>query len=200
MTTAVDARDTRDRILDATIRLLRRQGYTATGIKQIVAEGHAPLGSVYHYFPGGKEQIGAEALARSGEKIRRTIERAGEAPDLPAAINAYFTINAERLRDSDYERGCPIATVALETSSDIERIRQVCEDVFHGWQVTLAQVFVDAGIIEADAASLATFVLSSYEGALTMSRALRDIQPMITSGAAVASVLHAHLGDAPKAG
>ena len=155
---------------------------------------------MYHYFPGGKEQIGAEALARSGEKIRRTIERAGEAPDLPAAINAYFTINAERLRDSDYERGCPIATVALETSSDIERIRQVCEDVFHGWQTTLAGVFVDAGIIEADAASLATFVLSSYEGALTMSRALRDIQPMITSGAAVASVLHAHLGDAPKAG
>ena len=48
--------------------------------------------------------------------------------------------------------------------------------------------------------ALATFVLSSYEGALTMSRALRDIQPMLTSGAAVASVLHAHLGDAPRAG
>jgi AcrR family transcriptional regulator len=200
MTTSVDARDTRDRILDATIRLLRRQGYTATGIKQIVAEGQAPLGSVYHYFPGGKEQIGAEALARSGEKIRRTIERAGDAADLPAAINAYFTINAERLRDSDYERGCPIATVALETSSDIERIRKVCEAVFNDWQTTLAQVFVDAGIAAADAVPLATFVLSSYEGALTMSRALRDIQPMITSGAAVASVLHAHLGDAPRAG
>ena len=105
MTTAADARDTRDRILDATIRLLRRQGYTATGIKQIVAEGNAPLGSVYHYFPGGKEQIGIEALARSGERIRSTIARAGDAPDLPAAINQYFVINAERLRDSDYQRG-----------------------------------------------------------------------------------------------
>ena len=200
MTTAADARDTRDRILDATIRLLRRQGYTATGIKQIVAEGNAPLGSVYHYFPGGKEQIGIEALARSGERIRSTIARAGDAPDLPAAINQYFVINAERLRDSDYERGCPIATVALETSSDIEPIRHVCEDVFGSWQVTLTQVFVDAGIAESDAEPLATFVLSSYEGALTMSRALRDIQPMLTSGAAVASVLHAHLGDAPRAG
>jgi AcrR family transcriptional regulator len=200
VTTAIDARETRDRILDATIRLLRRQGYTATGIKQIVAEGDAPLGSVYHYFPGGKEQIGAEALARSGERIRSTIERAGDAPDLPAAINNYFVVNAERLRDSDYQRGCPIATVALETASDNERIRQVCEDVFHGWQVTLAKVFTDAGIAAADAEALATFVLSSYEGALTMSRALRDIQPMLTSGAAVASVLHAHLGDAPRAG
>ena len=92
VTTAADARDTRDRILDATIRLLRRQGYTATGIKQIVSEGDAPLGSVYHYFPGGKEQIGIEALARSGERIRSTIARAGDAPDLPAAINNYFVV------------------------------------------------------------------------------------------------------------
>jgi TetR/AcrR family transcriptional repressor of lmrAB and yxaGH operons len=200
VTTAADARDTRDRILDATNRLLRRQGYTATGIKQIVAEGDAPLGSVYHYFPGGKEQIAVEALARVGERIRMAIASLANAADVPATVNAFFVYNAELLRDSDYERGCPVATVALETSNDIERIRQVCEDVFNGWQAALAHVFTEAGIPEADASALATFVLSSYEGALTMSRALRDIQPMLTSGAAVASVLHAHLGDAPRAG
>jgi AcrR family transcriptional regulator len=200
VTTAADARDTRDRILDATNRLLRRQGYTATGIKQIVAEGDAPLGSVYHYFPGGTEQIAVEALARVGERIRMAIASLANAADVPATVNAFFVYNAELLRDSDYERGCPVATVALETSNDIERIRQVCEDVFNGWQAALAHVFTEAGIPEADASGLATFVLSSYEGALTMSRALRDIQPMLTSGAAVASVLHAHLGDAPRAG
>ena len=71
-----------------------------------------------------------------------------------------------------------------ETSNDIERIRQVCEDVFNGWQAAVAHVFTEAGIPEADALLLATFVLSSYEGASTMSRALRDnIQPMLTSGA-----------------
>jgi AcrR family transcriptional regulator len=200
VTTAADARDTRDRILDATNRLLRRQGYTATGIKQIVAEGDAPLGSIYHYFPGGKEQIAVEALARVGERIRMAIASLANVADVPATVNAFFVHNAERLRDSDYERGCPIATVALETSSDIERIRQVCEDVFKGWQAALTHVFTEAGITEDDAAALATFVLSSYEGALTMSRALRDIQPMLTSGAAVASVLHAHLGDVVRAG
>jgi len=90
--------------------------------------------------------------------------------------------------------------VALETSSDIEPIRQVCEDVFASWRTTFAKVLRDAGVAEADAEPLATFILSSYEGALTMSRALRDIQPMLTSGAAVASVLHSHLGDTPRAG
>jgi AcrR family transcriptional regulator len=196
VTTAADARDTRDRILDAAIRLLRRQGYTATGIKQIVSEGDAPLGSVYHYFPGGKEQIGIEALKRAGERTRQTLAQAGDQPDLPAAINHYFVHHAERLRDSDYQRGCPIATVALETASDIEPIRQACEDVFASWRATFAEVLRDAGVDEVDAEPLATFVLSSYEGALTMSRATRDIQPMLTAGAAVASVLEAHLADA----
>src|SRR4051812_11525457 len=154
VTTAIDARETRTRILDATIRLLRRQGYAATGIKQIVAEGEAPLGSMYHYFPGGKEQIAAEALARSGERIRQTIASAGDAADLPAAIDNYFVVNAERLHESNYQRGCPIATVALETASDNERIRQVCQDVFNGWQTTLAQVFVDAGIAQDNAEPL----------------------------------------------
>ncbi|MFI5054645.1 MAG: TetR family transcriptional regulator C-terminal domain-containing protein, partial [Acidimicrobiia bacterium] len=145
------------------------------------------------YFPGGKEQIGAEAIARAGEKLRRTIALAADSPDLPGSINAYFAVNAQRLADSNYERGCPIAIVCLEISSVNERIRQVCEDVFNSWQVTLAQVFVDAGIAEVDAGPLATFVLASYEGALVLSRALRDVQPMLTSGEVVASVLRDHL-------
>lgn len=180
---------TRDRILDAAALLFRRQGYAATGIKEIVGEAGAPLGSLYHYFPGGKEQIAVEAVTRAGEKLRRSMETAAEVPDLPAAVNAYFTVHAQRLADSDFELGCPIATLALETASVNDRIRQVCEDVFNGWQSTLAHAFAAAGIPDDDARLLATFVLSSYEGALTLSRAFRDVQPMITSGAAVAALL-----------
>ena len=186
--------DTRERILDATVKLLRRQGYAATGIKQIVEEGGAPLGSVYHYFPGGKEQLGVEALQRSGERIRRTIERAGDVADVPAAISAYFAVNAERLRDSGYERGCPVATVSLEIANVNENIRAVCKQVFDDWQRTLADVLRGAGIPDPDASGLAMFVLSSYEGSLTISRTLRDIEPMLTSGEAVAAVLRARIG------
>ena len=193
-------RPSRDRLLDSAVDLLQRQGYHGTGLNELLERSEAPRGSLYHYFPGGKEQIAVEALARVGERIRMAIASLANVADVPATVNAFFVHNAERLRDSDYERGCPIATVALETSSDIERIRQVCEDVFKGWQAALTHVFTEAGIPEDDAAALATFVLSSYEGALTMSRALRDIQPMLTSGAAVASVLHGHLGEVVRAG
>jgi AcrR family transcriptional regulator len=190
----------RERILDAAVRLMRRQGYAATGIKQIVEEGNAPLGSVYHYFPGGKEQLGVEAVETAGEKIRREIAAAAGARDLPAAVNAYFRHNAERLRDSDWELGCPIANVSQETASSNDRISAACMHVFESWQTTLAGVFVDAGIPARDASELAMFVLASFEGALTMSRSLRDITPMLTTGAAVASVVNSHLGDTPRAG
>src|SRR5271165_3677256 len=57
---------TRDRILDSSAELFRRQGYAGTGVKQIVASANAPFGSLYHFFPGGKEQLGAETLRSSG--------------------------------------------------------------------------------------------------------------------------------------
>jgi AcrR family transcriptional regulator len=50
--------DTRARLLEAAAQLFREQGYAATGLKQITAEAEAPWGSLYHFFPGGKEQLG----------------------------------------------------------------------------------------------------------------------------------------------
>ena len=60
------ASETRERILRASGELFRRQGYMGTGVKQIVAEAGAPFGSIYHFFPGGKEELGAETIRRSG--------------------------------------------------------------------------------------------------------------------------------------
>jgi AcrR family transcriptional regulator len=57
---------TRQRIVETTAELFRRQGYNATGIKRIVTDAKAPFGSIYHFFPGGKEQLGAEVIRASG--------------------------------------------------------------------------------------------------------------------------------------
>ena len=58
--------ETRERILESSAELFRRQGYVGTGVKQIVAEAGAPFGSLYHFFPGGKEELGAETIRRAG--------------------------------------------------------------------------------------------------------------------------------------
>lgn len=67
-------RDTRARLLEASAQLFRRQGYAGTGLKQITAAGRAPWGSLYHFFPGGKEELGAAAIAHSGQRYRKLFD------------------------------------------------------------------------------------------------------------------------------
>src|SRR3984957_12694753 len=112
---------TRERIVDASAELFRLQGYSATGVKQIVTAAQAPFGSLYHHFPGGKEQLGAEAIRSSGALYEPLIPAIFDpAPDPPSAVRAFFAGAAELLHETDYADACPIATVSLEVSSTSE--------------------------------------------------------------------------------
>ncbi len=53
---------TRQQIIEKTSELFERQGYHATGLNQIVSESETPRGSLYYYFPEGKEELAAEAV------------------------------------------------------------------------------------------------------------------------------------------
>jgi TetR/AcrR family transcriptional regulator, lmrAB and yxaGH operons repressor len=61
-TTGSETPDTRSRILHAAQRLFRQRGYHATGLNDILDVAQAPKGSMYHHFPGGKEQIGVAVI------------------------------------------------------------------------------------------------------------------------------------------
>ena len=59
-------RDTRADLVLTMARLLRDQGYTATGRAQLLAQSSVSNGSLYHHFPGGMEQLAEAALEASG--------------------------------------------------------------------------------------------------------------------------------------
>src|ERR1700728_4574700 len=140
---------TRDRIVEASAELMRRQAYAATGVKQIVTAARAPFGSLYHFFPGGKEQLGAEAIRTSGAIYELLIPAVFDpAPDLVTAIRAFFAGAAQHVRDTDYADACPIATVALEVSSSSESMRVACAEVFESWLSTGAARFTAAGLTD----------------------------------------------------
>src|SRR5215212_465408 len=125
---------TRDRIMYASAELFRRRGYTGTGMKQIVAEANAPFGSIYHFFPGGKEQLGDEVIRMAGDFFRRLFESiADDAPDMVTGVRDFFDGAAETLRQTDYEDACPIATVALEVASTNDTLRRATAEVFESW-------------------------------------------------------------------
>ena len=125
---------TRTRIVEHSAELFRRQGFAGTGVKQIVAEASAPFGSLYHFFPGGKEQLGEEVIRWSGATYTRLIDAFFPAgADPVAATRDFFDGAAETLRATDYADACPIATVALEVSSTSEPMREACAEVFGSW-------------------------------------------------------------------
>jgi AcrR family transcriptional regulator len=183
---------TRDRIVDASAELFRRQGYSATGVKQIVTAAQAPFGSVYHFFPGGKEQLGAAAIRRSGALYEQLIPSVFDlAPDVVTGTLDFFAGAAAHLVETDYADACPIATVALEVSSSSEPLREACADVFESWIAAGAQRHQAAGITAEKARELTIAMIAALEGAFVLARALRSTEPLEIAGALAADAVRA---------
>ena len=181
---------TRERIIDSSAELFRRQGYAGTGVKQIAAMASAPFGSLYHFFPGGKEQLGQEVIRWSGGlylELFATI--AMQAPDPVTAIGDFFAGAAETLRDTDYADACPIATVALEVASTNEPLRKATAEVFDSWIDAASAYFAAAGIPQETARELAFSILCLLEGAFVFSRAMRSTEPLELAGASAVAVV-----------
>jgi AcrR family transcriptional regulator len=175
--------DTRERIIDASAELLRRQGYAATGVKQIVAAAKAPFGSIYHHFPGGKEELGAAAIRRSGALYELLIPAVFDpAPDLVSAVRLFFEGAAAHLEDSEYEDACPIATVALEVSSTSDTMREACADVFESWIAAGLPRFVAEGLDEATSRELVIGMIAALEGAFVLARASHSTEALHVAG------------------
>ncbi|WP_037322618.1 TetR/AcrR family transcriptional regulator [Amycolatopsis thermoflava] len=181
--------NTKERILAASAELFRRNGYTGTGLKQIVAEASAPFGSIYHFFPGGKEQLAEEVIRSSGMEYGKLFDLLiAPAPDLVTGLEQAFAAAAVTLRETDYADACPIATVALEVASTNETLRRATAEVFQAWILTGTGVFTRFGLREDDARRLTIAVISALEGAFVLSRSLRDVEPLAVAGeAAVAT-------------
>ena len=182
--------DTRQRMLDTAAGLFQTQGYHATGLTQLTTAGGAPKGSLYFHFPGGKEQLAAEAVQLSSERTGALLEAIlNDAPDPATAIDRAVGALAGFLSESGFQRGCPLATVALDAAAASEPIREACVDGYASWHAVLAGYFSAQGLSTARADELATIVLAAIEGGLLLARTRRDLAPL----SAVATHLHATL-------
>lgn len=184
--------DTRERILDTTAELFRRYGYGGTSLKQVLEAARAPFGSLYHHFPGGKEQLGAETVHRSGRMYLELFELVADAaPDVVTAVEEFFAGAAETLRRTDYADACPIATVALEVASANETLRQATGEVFTSWVDALAKRFAAAGLHSHAARDQAIGIIAALEGAFLLARAMRSTEPLHVAGTQAVHALRA---------
>jgi len=182
--------DSRQRLIETTLRLLRTQGLRATGMNQIIQQSGAPRGSIYHHFPGGKEQLVIEALRSAVEMIGGKLRVALEGQrTVTSALREFTQAYSEEMLKSNYQQGCPIGNAAADAAATSPAIRQVCDEIFASWEALIALGLERGGFDKKQAAALAEFTLSSVEGALILCRTRRSIEPLQRVGQRIESIL-----------
>ena len=169
----------RDQIIETTCELIEMQGYHATGLNQIIKESGSPKGSLYYYFPGGKEELTAEALYYTGQMILQRITSSLAAIEDPAeAIRTFILFVASHVEASGFRAGGPITTVALETATTSESLSQVCATIYRSWQKAFTAKLTQNGYSTKQAEGLATAIIAMLEGGIILSRTYKDIKPL----------------------
>ena len=182
-----NARKHRENLVESAVRLFRRQGYAATGLQQILAASRAPKGSLYHYFPGGKEAIGEAAVERAGELSAHTLEDLAASHGEPAAfLRAWFEQYAAWMEESDFQSGCPIATTLLETAPLSAPITRAGLGAIGRWVEIIAGLLERAGTPLDAAEREARLAICTLEGALVLARVQRSKQAILEAGACLA--------------
>lgn len=169
----------REQILLTTSILLEKQGFHGTGLNEIIQESGAPKGSLYYYFPEGKEQIAAEAVLHAGrtttDRIRTGLAQSG---NLSKVIYDLITRIAEHVELSGFGAGGPLTAVAMETATQSERINIACREAYQMIVESFREKLIQGGISKTKAADLAIFITAAIEGGIILSRTHHSGDPL----------------------
>ena len=180
----------RGAIVRAAATLFRRNGYAATGINEIAEVAGAPKGSLYHYFPDGKDQIGEAAVRFAGKGVVVTLEKLEQEHRTAAAMmQAYCRLLVGWMAKSGFRDGCPISTTLLESAPQSESIALAGREAFANWRAVIARALVRDGFSKVEARRLSTLAVSALEGSLILARVESSGEPIEAVGRSLAAVL-----------
>ena len=170
----------KESLVRTAMRLFRRQGYASTGLQQIVAESGAPKGSLYHYFPSGKEALGEAAIVMAGGMIREMLsDLAARHRESKPFLRAYCKVMAGWMQESGFRSGCPVATTLLETAPQSPSITAAGRRAVDEWIEIVAGVLEKGGIERREARNRAQLIIAAMEGALILSRIRLSARPIL---------------------
>ncbi|BBC36505.1 TetR family transcriptional regulator [Streptomyces graminofaciens] len=169
----------RERIVAGAADMISRRGLSATSIREMAKHAKAPLGSTYHYFPDGKQQLATEAVRFTGGWVARRLRTELEEGPV-AGLMAFLALWRKIVVDSDFHAGCPVLAVAIEEPPDDEAPPALvaAAEVFEEWESLLAASLRAHGAEAGQAAQLATLVVAAVEGTVALCRAKRSAEPL----------------------
>lgn len=179
----------RERLIDGTIALVREQGVHGTGLAELLDRSNTSRNSLYQHFPSGKSELVAAATVVAGDRLSEIIDKitgAGGPEDWVMALTGYWR---RALVATSYGTGCPVVSAAL-TESEPE-VQSAAAGAFTAWVDRLAAAFVRDGAAPDRARSLASFVISSIEGAIVVARARKSTESLDDAEANLVALLRA---------
>ena len=162
------------------MRLFRRQGYASTGLQQILAESGAPKGSLYYYFPDGKEALGEASVVMAVEMVGDMLRELAQRHKSPKRfVRAYCKVMAGWMEESGYGSGCPIATTILETAPESPAITRAGSEAIDSWIEVISGALENGDLNPREARTRAQLIVAAMEGALILARIRQSSRPIL---------------------
>jgi AcrR family transcriptional regulator len=167
----------RENMMLSAVTLFRERGVDATSLADVIDHAHAPRGSIYHHFPGGKPQLAEEATRRAGGYMGSMISVSLADGEPAQTLTLIVDVFRQQLLDTDYAAGCPVAAGALE-GGEYPAAKQAAGEAFTSWESTIAAALWQRGVRMSRAQSVATLSIAALEGALLLAKAQRSTQAL----------------------
>ena len=174
----------REKLLDEGLRVVLSQGYAGASVRDIVRAAGAPQGSFTNHFDS-KEAFAEEVLERYFSMVRGNIDKTLRNDSLPPLrrLRAWLDVQIAFLKKAEFRTGCLIGNFSIEASDQSESIRQRLTEVFkviNDSIIYCLRAAVDARELPAstDVREVASFLYSSWHGAVLQSKVEQSIKPL----------------------
>lgn len=182
---------TRARFIETASRLFEAKGYYSVGLNEILKESKAPKGSLYYHFPGGKEELGIAAIEYARKKIiNHMLEIMADYDNPIEALEANFIHMSYLVDNNNKLKDMSIGLIALETYGSNENLRKKCCTVFNDMEMLYAEKLTNAGMDKEKSHTKALLIVASAEGAILLSLARQDGEPLRTLAKNVREIIN----------
>jgi TetR/AcrR family transcriptional regulator, lmrAB and yxaGH operons repressor len=171
--------NTREKILTTSSRLFQFQGYHATGLNEILKKSGAPKGSLYYYFPKGKEQLALESIKLASEIMQKKVKDVLENFSEPVEAIEHAIKSLAKIIDEEGLLDVSISLISLETYKSSKCLREACKDVFEAMENIYSEKLIQCGFDKNKAKELGIFIQIMVEGAITISLTKKDTSPLL---------------------
>jgi TetR/AcrR family transcriptional repressor of lmrAB and yxaGH operons len=185
----------RDTLITSVTGLLRRRGVAGTGLNALLEDSGVSRRTIYLNFPGGKEELVAEATRVAGQALTTLIRAADDGLEPAAAVQAFIDQWKLQLAETHLQGGCPIVAAVLGRC-DAPKAADVAAQAFQDWHAILTERLIRSGADTDAARSLATMSIAAIEGAVIMAIAAQKTDALDDVGRHLVELTRLHLPSA----